>query len=105
MHAHDKQFFKSNPKTCLIKKIKLNSLLKLLKGRRAWLHWGTHYDRSHPLCEDEWGEDFLEKLEQEAICSDFLSFWQRHAAADIKSIPLLDTNNKAFDKCTLPLLT
>lgn len=53
----------------------------------------THYDRSNPLFKDEWSIDFLEKAEEEA-CLDFLTFRQFHAAADVKSIPLLNTPDR-----------
>lgn len=61
----------------------------------------TYYDWSHPLFEDEWSIDFLEKTEEEAACLRFLTFWQLHTAADVKSISLLNvTESVASGKCT-----
>lgn len=62
-------------------------------------HRGTYDDRSHPLFEDEWGIDLLEKTEEEAVRLRFLTFWQLHTAKDIEAIPLLNTaDNTSFDK-------
>lgn len=60
----------------------------------AAFHRGTYNDRSHPLFEDEWGIDFLEKTEEEAVCLGFLTFWQLHTANNVKSISLLNTRTR-----------
>lgn len=59
----------------------------------------TYYDRSHPLLEDEWGIDFLEKTKEEAVLLHFLTFCQPHTANNVESIVLLNTTDMTVFDC------
>jgi len=55
----------------------------------------TYDDWSHPLFEDERGEDFPEEAEEEAVLLFFLAFRQLRTAKDVESIRLLNTTDDA----------
>lgn len=56
----------------------------------------TYNDRSHPLFEEEWGIDFLEKTKEDAVPLEFLAVCQLYTAHNVKSIPL-EHNKADFD--------
>lgn len=52
------------------------------------INWGTYYDGSHPLFENEGGVNLLEKAEEEALCLFLLTLRKLYAAEYVQTIPL-----------------